>query len=97
MDKYDVAVVGGGPVGGNVAKSIEKKKHKVVIFEQNKRIGEPLRCAGLVTPRVFDFLDCPKEKIIHHVTVVIDEVDFENWGGGGVQVSPEMLKTLLES
>jgi 4-oxalocrotonate tautomerase len=39
----------------------------------------------------------PKEKIVPHVTVIIDEVDFENWGAGGVQVTPEMLKAILES
>ena len=33
----------------------------------------------------------PKEKIMPHVTIIIDEVDFENWGGGGVQVTPEMV------
>ncbi len=66
MDEYDVAVVGGGPVGGNVAKAIAEKKYKVAIFEQNKQIGEPLRCAGLVTPRVFDFLDFSKENIIQN-------------------------------
>jgi len=39
----------------------------------------------------------PKEKVIPAVSVVIDEVEFENWGAGGVQVTPEMLKALLES
>ena len=39
----------------------------------------------------------PKEKIVPHVTVIIDEVDFENWGGGGVQVTPEMLEAILKS
>jgi 4-oxalocrotonate tautomerase family enzyme len=38
----------------------------------------------------------PKEKVIPHVTVIIDDVEFENWGGGGVQVTPEMLKAILE-
>jgi len=66
MYEYDVAIVGGGPVGGNVAKAIAEKKFKVAIFEQNKQIGEPLRCAGLVTPRVFDFLGFPREKVIQN-------------------------------
>ena len=38
----------------------------------------------------------PKEKLIPHVTVIIDDVEFENWGSGGVQVTPEMIKALLE-
>jgi enoyl-CoA hydratase/carnithine racemase len=39
----------------------------------------------------------PMEKVLPAATVVIDEVEFENWGSGGVQVSPEMLKALLDS
>ena len=39
----------------------------------------------------------PKDKILPHVSVVIDEVDFENWGAGGAQVTPDMLKAILES
>jgi 4-oxalocrotonate tautomerase family enzyme len=39
----------------------------------------------------------PMEKVLPAATVVIDEVEFENWGSGGVQVNPEMLKALLES
>ena len=66
MDEYNVAVAGGGPVGGNVAKTIAEKKYKVAIFEQNRQIGEPLRCAGLVTPRVFDFLDFPRENVVQN-------------------------------
>jgi len=39
----------------------------------------------------------PKEKVLPHVSVVIDEVEFENWGAGGQQVTQEMWKALLES
>jgi geranylgeranyl reductase family protein len=63
MEKHDVAVVGGGPVGGYVAKKIAKEGFKTVLFEEHKRIGIPLRCAGLVTPRIFDFLDFSKTKV----------------------------------
>jgi len=64
--KYDVAVIGGGPIGGNIAKKIAEKKYNVAIFEQNKKIGEPLKCAGLVTPRIFDMLDISKEIVIQN-------------------------------
>ena len=57
---YDVAVIGGGPIGGYVAGEIASNGFEVAIFEQNKQIGEPLKCAGLVTSRVFDFLDIQK-------------------------------------
>lgn len=66
MLEYDVAVVGGGPIGGYIAGEIAKKNFKVSIFEKNKEIGVPVNCAGLVTPRVFDFIDIPKKTVIQN-------------------------------
>ena len=66
MLEYDVAVVGGGPIGGNVAERIAEKNYKVAIFEQKKQIGMPLNCAGLVTPRVFDFLDFSENLVVQN-------------------------------
>ena len=64
--KYDVAVVGGGPIGGNVAERIAEKNYTVAIFEQKKQIGLPLNCAGLVTPRVFDFVDFSENLVVQN-------------------------------
>jgi len=63
---YDAAVIGGGPIGGQVAKKIAEKGFNVAIFEEHKTIGEPLKCAGLVSSRVFDFCSFSKEKIIQN-------------------------------
>jgi len=63
---YDVAVIGGGPIGGYVAGEIASRGFEVAIFEQNKQIGKPLKCAGLVTSRVFDFLDIPKNLVVQN-------------------------------
>jgi len=64
MLEYDAIIVGAGPVGGHVARRIAEKKFKVAIFERNKHIGTPVKCAGLITSRVFDILDIQKEKVI---------------------------------
>jgi len=66
MKTYDVAVVGGGPIGGFVARNIAKKGYVVALFEEHKKIGTPLKCAGLITPRVFDFLDFSKTKVVEN-------------------------------
>jgi digeranylgeranylglycerophospholipid reductase len=66
MLEYDTIVVGGGPIGGYVAGKIAEKNNKVIIFEKNRKIGTPVNCAGLVSPRVFDFLDIQKEKVIQN-------------------------------
>lgn len=54
MENLDVAVVGGGPIGGYVAGKIASKGFKIAIFEEHQQIGEPIRCAGLVSPKIFD-------------------------------------------
>ncbi|PIV69035.1 MAG: NAD(P)/FAD-dependent oxidoreductase [Euryarchaeota archaeon CG01_land_8_20_14_3_00_38_12] len=58
--KYDAVVVGAGPTGGSVAGIISKKGFNVLILEEHNDIGKPVQCAGLVTPRVFDFVDAKK-------------------------------------
>jgi len=66
MQKYDVAIVGGGPVGGYVAKHIASEGFNVAVFEEHKHIGEPVKCAGLVTPRVFDVLGMSPKHIVQN-------------------------------
>lgn len=66
MQQYDVAIIGGGPTGGYVAKEIANQGYKVAIFEEHKFIGKPLKCAGLVTPRVFDIIKVREENILQN-------------------------------
>jgi digeranylgeranylglycerophospholipid reductase len=66
MLEYDVAIVGGGPIGGYIAGEIANKNYKVAVFERHKEIGKPVNCAGLITPRVFNFLDISKENVVQN-------------------------------
>ena len=66
MQEFDVAIVGGGPIGGFIASRIAEKKYKVAIFEKNKSIGVPINCAGLISQRVFNFFDFSTENIIQN-------------------------------
>lgn len=34
MQKYDVVVIGGGPAGGQVARNLAKKGHKILLVER---------------------------------------------------------------
>jgi len=65
-DHYDVAVIGGGPIGGHIAKEFSGGGATVALFEEHKEIGIPLKCAGLVTSKVFDFLDFSKQHIVEN-------------------------------
>lgn len=48
--RTDVLVVGAGPAGSTAA-ALLAKKHDVTLIEDHRLPGQPLQCAGLVTPR----------------------------------------------
>jgi len=62
-----ISIIGGGPVGCYVGYLLAKKGLDVNIFEQHKEIGEPVHCTGLVTSKIKDYFDLPKELIINEI------------------------------
>jgi len=46
---FDLAVIGGGPAGLIAAREAAEKALEVVVFEEHSEIGEPERCAGLLS------------------------------------------------
>ena len=50
-------VVGAGPMGGYAADVISSAGWRVALIEEHRKIGVPVQCAGLVTPRVFEIVD----------------------------------------
>ena len=63
---FDLAVVGAGPAGSQVARLVAEAGYRVALIEEHREIGEPIQCGGLVTPRVFDYVDC-RHTILHAV------------------------------
>ena len=59
----DVLVVGGGPIGGQAARLLAERGHDVLLVEEHRRVGEPVQCAGLFTPRIFDLVDFPVSRV----------------------------------
>ena len=49
MKLYDVAVIGGGPVGSRAAYKLAGMGYKVVVVEQKERLGEPVCCTGIIS------------------------------------------------
>lgn len=66
MVEYDVAVVGGGPIGSFIAEQLALKGRTVAVLEEHPAIGEPVHCAGLVTKRVFDITHCSTKGILQN-------------------------------
>ncbi len=52
---FDVIVVGGGAIGLYTAKLCEDMGYKVVILEEDREIGKPLKCSGLVSRNIERF------------------------------------------
>ena len=66
MLEFDAVIIGGGPIGGHVARKLAEKKLNIAIVEKNKQIGMQVNCAGLITPRVFDTVKISKELVIQN-------------------------------
>jgi geranylgeranyl reductase family protein len=46
---YDVIVIGAGPCGSHIARSLSQLGHRVVVVEKNARPGEDVCCTGILS------------------------------------------------
>lgn len=72
---YDVAVIGGGPAGSQVAYRMAGMGYKVVVIEQKERIDEPVCCTGIISQ------ECVK-------SFSIDESVIYRWANSASIISP---------
>jgi digeranylgeranylglycerophospholipid reductase len=52
---FDIVVVGAGPVGLYTAKLCEDMGYRAVVLEEHGKIGEPLKCSGLISRNIERF------------------------------------------
>ncbi len=64
----DVLVVGGGPIGSAVAKDIAKKGYKVVVLEEDSEIGKPVKCSGIVSPKLISLANVSEEIMLNELS-----------------------------
>ena len=64
---YDVVVIGGGPAGCRTAGLIAQKGYKVMVAEEHPKIGEPMQCAGLVSPRTLKTAAVAEDIVINKI------------------------------
>jgi geranylgeranyl reductase family protein len=61
--KYDVVVIGAGPVGIYISIKLAKSGFHVLVIEEDAQIGKPRFCTGLISKEAFDKFSLPKEAI----------------------------------
>jgi flavin-dependent dehydrogenase len=67
---FDVIIVGAGPVGLYTAHLCEKMGYRTAILEDDKEIGKPLKCSGLISTNVRKFFP-----VIESWGVIENEID----------------------
>ncbi|MFY9140881.1 MAG: FAD-dependent oxidoreductase, partial [Thermacetogeniaceae bacterium] len=65
---FDVIVIGGGPIGCAVARDIAAAGCRVLVVEEHPRIGDPLRCSGLITSRTLQLSRVSTNVVLHKLT-----------------------------
>jgi geranylgeranyl reductase family protein len=67
MKKYDIAVVGAGPVGSTFARYVADNGLDVVMLEKKREIGIPLQCAGLLGQKIKEINILPDQYVLNQV------------------------------
>ena len=70
MDQnFDVCIVGGSIAGNYLTFLLSKTNLKIAIIEEHKEIGLPFQCAGIVSQKLSQLIDLPKEIVLNRVKV----------------------------
>lgn len=64
---YDAIVVGAGPAGSATARDIAAHGFRTLLIEEHEAVGEPLHCAGLVTPRTLELAGVTDSLVINEL------------------------------
>jgi digeranylgeranylglycerophospholipid reductase len=70
MKTYDVAVVGGGPVGSYTAYRMAELGFEVALFEKDTTVGSNIVCTGIVGAEAFNKHDLPMESVLYKIDSV---------------------------
>jgi digeranylgeranylglycerophospholipid reductase len=61
--KYDVIIIGAGPVGIYTSIKLAQGGLAVLVLEEDREIGKPRFCTGLISKEAFDKFSLPQEAI----------------------------------
>ncbi len=60
----DVLIIGAGPIGSYTAKHLAKQGFKVTVIEKRKRLGNPVCCAGIISPACANLMDIGETPVV---------------------------------
>jgi digeranylgeranylglycerophospholipid reductase len=93
MKIYDLAVVGGGPVGSYTASRMADLGFEVVLFEKDTAIGSDVVCTGIVGAEAFRKHDLPGDSVLYKM----DSVSFFSPSGDTLDyTSPEPFAYVID-
>jgi geranylgeranyl reductase family protein len=69
--KYDVVVIGAGPVGAYTAYLLADKGFEVGLLEKNRTMAEDIVCTGIIGKEAFERYDLPKDSILKTVRSIV--------------------------
>ena len=67
MKKYDVVIVGAGPIGSYTAYLLADKGFDVCLIDEKKEIGRDVICAGVIGKEAFKRYDLPSKSILSRI------------------------------
>lgn len=83
--KYDIVVVGAGPIGSYTAYQLADKGFDVCLLEKKKEIGRDVVCAGVLSKEAFKKYDLPSKSILSR----IDSTTFISPAGQRLEYEPK--------
>lgn len=69
VEEVDICIVGGSIAGNYLCYLLSKSNLKIVVIEEHEEIGLPSHCAGIISKKLSQLIDLPKEIVLNRVNV----------------------------
>lgn len=66
-NKYDIVVIGAGPIGSYTAYQLADKGFKVCLIDEKSDVGNDVICAGVISKEAFKRYDLPVDSILSRI------------------------------